>query len=427
MHPLLRLVGLVAVFLFTTVCWFALAGVTSSRTQEQQYALDGRVADLWGSPQAQLAPAFIEEWVVERQEASEVTDPVTGRTMKTSKTVRELQSRPVDPNRSRIAVDLKLDQRRKGLLWYPLYDVGFSGDWTYRHEGRDDHLRIVFPFADSQGVYDDFAFVVDGVDRARELHPEGGKVYTVVPVTAGQVVSLHIGYTSRGKGEWSYRPTEGVGQIEDFSLVMNTDFDSIDYPNLTLSPSSRTATEAGWRLEWTFSRLVSAYGIGMVMPERVQPGELSSSISLSAPLSLGLYFLWIYVLGILKGKSIHPINYLFIAAAFFSFDLLFAYTADRLPVEQAFALASVVSIGLVASYLRLVVGSRFALFEAGLAQLLYQVGFSLAHFWEGTTGLTITVLGTVTLFALMQLTGRIKWSEVLSRQAPAAPLPSPAR
>jgi hypothetical protein len=76
---------------------------------------------------------------------------------------------------------------------------------------------------------------------------------------------------------------------------------------------------------------------------------------------------------------------------------------------------------LVVSYLRLVVGPRFAFVEAGLAQLLYLVGFSLAHFWEGFTGLTVTVLGIVTLFALMQLTGRIKWAEVLARGSLEAP------
>jgi hypothetical protein len=48
---------------------------------------------------------------------------------------------------------------------------------------------------------------------------------------------------------------------------------------------------------------------------------------------------------------------------------------------------------------------------------VYLVGFSLAHFWEGYTGLTVTVLSIVTLFLLMQLTGRIRWSALA--QAPS--------
>jgi len=140
-------------------------------------------------------------------------------------------------------------------------------------------------------------------------------------------------------------------------------------------------------------------------------------MSFSAPISLGLFLIFINVIALIRRIAIHPVNLLFVAAAFFSFNLLFAYTADRLPIEMAFLLASAVSVGLVVSYLRLVVGPRFALLEAGLAQLVYQVGFSLAHFWEGYTGLSITVLAILTLFLLMQLTGRVSWSAVLARGA----------
>lgn len=186
------------------------------------------------------------------------------------------------------------------------------------------------------------------------------------------------------------------------------------YPEYAVHPVARILGIVVVFLIALMSWMVTGQGIGMVMPTQVQPGELASSLSFSAPIPLALFFLWIFVLGLLRGTHIHPINYLFLAAAFFAFNLLFAYTADRLPVEVAFALASVVSVGLVVSYLRLVVGPRFAFVEAGLAQLLYQVGFGLAHFSEGYTGLTITVLGIVTLFALMQLTGRIRWAEAMA-------------
>jgi hypothetical protein len=83
-------------------------------------------------------------------------------------------------------------------------------------------------------------------------------------------------------------------------------------------------------------------------------------------------------------------------------------------VEWAFGIASAVSVALVVSYLRLVVSPSFASREAALAQVVYLIGFSLAHFWQGFTGLTVTVLAVITLFLLMQLTGRIRWSEVLT-------------
>jgi inner membrane protein involved in colicin E2 resistance len=148
----------------------------------------------------------------------------------------------------------------------------------------------------------------------------------------------------------------------------------------------------------------------MITPQQIQPGELAAELSLSAPVSLFFFFLVIFVLAALRGIDIHPVNYIFIAAGFFAFHILFGYVVDHLEVIPAFALSSGVSILLVLSYMRLVVSARFAFVEAGIAQTIYLVGFSLAHFWDGFTGLTVTVLSIATLFLLMQLTGRIRWS-----------------
>jgi hypothetical protein len=77
----------------------------------------------------------------------------------------------------------------------------------------------------------------------------------------------------------------------------------------------------------------------------------------------------------------------------------------------------------VISYLRLVVGMRFAAVEAGLAQLIYLVLFSYAFFWKGFTGLAITIGSILTLFLVMQMTGRIRWAEKFARPAPPGPPP----
>jgi energy-converting hydrogenase Eha subunit G len=76
-------------------------------------------------------------------------------------------------------------------------------------------------------------------------------------------------------------------------------------------------------------------------------------------------------------------------------------------------ISSVVSIALVVSYLRLVVDLRFAVVDAGLTQLIYLVLFSYAFFFEGFTGLAVTIGAILTLFVVMQMTGRIRWEEKL--------------
>ena len=87
---------------------------------------------------------------------------------------------------------------------------------------------------------------------------------------------------------------------------------------------------------------------------------------------------------------------------------------DHLSIHLSFIICSLVSIFLVISYLRLVVNMRFALLEAGGAQFVYLVLFSYAFFFEGFTGLAVTIGAIVTLFVVMQLTARLSWAEKFS-------------
>jgi hypothetical protein len=88
----------------------------------------------------------------------------------------------------------------------------------------------------------------------------------------------------------------------------------------------------------------------------------------------------------------------------------------------AFGIASAVSVFLVVSYLRLVVGMHFASREAAVAQFVYLVMFSYAFFLKGFTGLAITLGSVTTLFVVMQVTGRIRWTDRFALKAPEPPL-----
>ena len=74
-------------------------------------------------------------------------------------------------------------------------------------------------------------------------------------------------------------------------------------------------------------------------------------------------------------------------------------------------LASAVSLGLTVSYIRVAISPRFAFLEVGLSQLVYQVLFSATFFQEAYTGLSITVLCILTLFAVMQYTAKVDWAQ----------------
>jgi len=197
---------------------------------------------------------------------------------------------------------------------------------------------------------------------------------------------------------------------------MHTNFKDIDFADDTLSPTAKKETTDGWELNWRYSDLVSGFQIGMEMPEKLQPGPLAGEISYFAPVSLFFFFFLMFIITTLRGIDLHPMNYFFLAAAFFAFHLLLAYLVDHISIHGAMAISSIVSIFLVVSYLRLVAGIRFAALKAGTAQLIYLVVFSYAFFWKGFTGLTITIISVITLFIVMQATGRIRWSDKFARR-----------
>lgn len=241
--------------------------------------------------------------------------------------------------------------------------------------------------------------------------PKGTSAVGTAHVAGGKTVLVNVSYRSQGLDTWGYSFGREVAQVRDFQLKMTTDFKAINFPSNTLSPSEKRETADGWELTWAYKNMLSGFEVGMELPEKIQPGPLAGEISYFAPVSLFFFFFLMFIITTLKSIDLHPMNYFFLAGAFFSFHLLLAYLVDHISIYSAFAICSAVSIFLVVSYLRLVTGLRFAAVEAGITQFIYLILFSYAFFLKGFTGLAITIGSIVTLFVVMQMTGRIRWAE----------------
>jgi inner membrane protein involved in colicin E2 resistance len=316
---------------------------------------------------------------------------------------------------SRIDVRLDLEHRRKGLLWYSAYKVDFAAAYTFRNTSDEELVTFTLHFPSAQAIYDDLVFVVDG--QPISLSNQKSSVSGAARVAPGKTALLGVKYRSQGLDTWHYHFGDEVSQVNDFELKMKTNFNGVDFAENTLAPSEKLEAAGGWELTWRFRNLLSGFQIGMVLPQKLQPGPLAGSISYFAPISLFFFFFLMFIITTLRRIDLHPMNYFFLACAFFSFHLLLAYLVDHVSIHVAFVICSIVSIFLVVSYLRLVVGMRFAAVEAGSAQLVYLILFSYAFFFKGMTGLTITIGSIVTLFVVMQITGRIRWSETFPGKA----------
>jgi len=411
-----QILALAFIFVCTAIAWMILGSTIVSRTYGANQQLQGRVASTWGTSQEQSPPTA----------HYTVTEPTSSTTVENGKIVvhndKVERTVPLALESSRIRVKINLDPRQKGLLWYSTYAVDFGGDYVFRNDtaaAQNVSFRLKFPA--QKAIYDGLQMKVNDQIVPLATDDQGTVGQTTVPPQS--TAKLHVAYRSQGLDSWRYHLGDGIVQARDFQLVMQTNFRDIDFADDTLSPTAKLLTDGGWQLTWQYSNLVSGFQIGMTMPEKLQPGPLAGEISYAAPVSLFFFFFLMFIITTLRDIDLHPMNYFFLATAFFAFHLLLAYLVDHISIHAAMVISSVVSVLLVVSYLRLVVGIRFAALEAGTAQLIYLVLFSYAFFWRGFTGLSITIIAITTLFVVMQATGRIRWSERFAARS-RKPLPN---
>jgi hypothetical protein len=410
----LRPFAIAFVFLVATAAWVVLGGSVLARSGEFDDRLSKDVALLWGGAQVQRAPAVWLEQARSVTENVQVTD-ASGRAATQLMTRIVTDQVPVAVESTRATVDLALDHRRKGLLWYDTYSVALRA--TYHAHNPAPSARTVvahLAFPSEQVQFDNFRFRVNGQDAgaANDLS-KGATVRVEVP--AGGDITIELGYDSRGLDTWTYLFAEsGVAQVHDFLLTLRTNFEAVDFPAGSMSPSATRPAPGGLELDWRFENLLTGRSIGIDLPNRQNPGPLTARITFFAPVSLLFFMTVMVILGVLRSQNLHPVHYAFLSAAFFAFHLLLAYLVDHLSIHLSFAIAAATSVLLVTSYLRIVTGPHFAIARAGVAQIVFLVLFSYAFFFEGYTGLTVTVGAILTLFVLMQATARVDWTRVLS-------------
>ena len=378
-----RIVPLLVILTFATAAWAVLGGTIVTRTARSDDGQREKLAAQWGGSQTQKAPEI---------------DATNGKA-----------NVGIPLRSSTVGVDLALEQRRLGLLWYNLYTVHFHGRYVVHNDTSAPRLVMYFDLPSGDATYTNFHCTIAGksVDEGAALLNEGVR-FDLAP---GARATVDIAYDSRGMESWAYKFGDGVRQVNGLDFTMSTNFAAVDFPPHTLLPSRESTTAKGWSGEWNYGSIVTGNGVGMTVPYPMQPGPLAVRITMWAPLALFFYLFVMLVITTIRNVDLHAINYFFLACAFFAFHLLFAYLIDRIPLELAFAICSVVSLFLTVSYLRLAVGWRFAAVESAFAQLVYLVLFSWALFNEGWSGLAITIGVIITLFILMQVTGRIRWSE----------------
>jgi hypothetical protein len=397
-----RIIAVGFVFLLATGGWLTLGTVTRLRSNDMDALLGRAVQGLWGEPIVQDAPSL--------------TVQVPG-----AETVRR-----IPPTSNTIDVSLGLEYRKKGLIWYSTYNCDFKGTYAVTNaEEVAQSVHVHFPFPSPKGTYDNFSILLDDVKQDTAINPAEG-IREILELAPGQTRTFTVTYRTRGLDAWRYRPGRDTGRVKGLALTVKTNFREVDFPDGTLSPTRKTEEGDAMALAWTAKDLLTTQDIGVLMPERLNPGPLSSRITYFAPVCLVFFFVLVATVNIIYRVDIHPMHYLFVAAGFVAFHLLFAYLVDHLAVHASFWIAAIASVALVTVYLRGALGASFPWKTAGAGQVFYLVLFSYSFFLKGMTGLTVTIGSVITLAVLMAVTARTDWNRVFAarprtRPAPATP------
>ncbi|MFW2388768.1 MAG: inner membrane CreD family protein [Polyangiales bacterium] len=413
---MVRLLIIGFIWLGCTAAWSILGSSLTVRSTDTSSARSAEVHGLWGGPlyQQPVEASYTVERIQHETKTveREGEDPV-----KTTVARRVKSDVEVPLEASDLDAGFALEHRRRGLMWFATYELDFSGAYAFRNptdEAREVTMRL--PLDTASRTYDGLR-IEDEQGKPLPFSIVGGTARWKQPFAPGQQRQVAVSFRTRGTESWTYAATQNSNEARNFRLRAHTDFPDVDFPDHSVSPSRHAAESDAWNGEWSFESLITSSPMGIEMPEKLNPGPLAARITFFAPVSLLFFFFVMSMLALTSGRELHPMHYFLLGCAFFAFHLLFAYSVDRLPLVGSFALSAVVSMLLVLTYVRHFVGWRFALTKVAPVQLLYLVLFSASFFWKGFTGLAITIGAIVTLFAVMQLTGRLDWTETFAKRS----------
>lgn len=169
---IVRILALIVILAGATVAWGILGTTLVVRTAQASDDQRIQLGSSWGPEQTQTAPEVF---------------------YSSGKANRSI---PIDA--SAINVDLALDQRRKGLLWYNTYRVDFHATYRVVNISHQKLLRFALALPAEKGVHDNVRVLVN--DRPISYVIDHGVVTAAISLQPGHSEEVTASYGSRGLG-----------------------------------------------------------------------------------------------------------------------------------------------------------------------------------------------------------------------------------
>ena len=433
--PLIRLLVVMFLSVVMQVPVLMIEGLIAERRTRRDAALD-EVASSWGRAQTVTGPILVVPYV---QRVSEVT--VDGKVV-----VRTTQRRMrILPKTLAVEGRLVPQERRRGIFSIPVYesDLTLSGEFAPLDPATFPTARedVTFRWAEAN--------VVVGISDPRSIQEAstldwGGRAIPFEPGTRAlpdPAIGFHapLALTDAPPGGASIRykiPLKLHGSVgfrvvpagEQTDVHLVSTWPSASYQGSWL-PTRHETGDQGFDAHWSVPNL--GRGLPSILTEDTVISGLAFGVDLLTPVDtyrlagrsvkyaflfivFTLGFLWL--IEVLLGIPVHPVQLLLVGAALVVFYLLELSLAEHLGFRPAYAIATAAIVGMITAYAAAVLrgwGKAFALGAAvaGLYGYLYIVLINEdAALLVGSIGLFVA------LAAVMFLTRKIDWSRAAARE-----------
>ena len=414
-----KIAALIVIFVGASIAWMILGSANLIRTDESSSSLKSTMHDMYGDELTIAAPTLFKRMpkldgdVILKNNNDDEDDEDVETVINTNNLLEEYS----DLKTSDIKIDVKLDRRKKGYLWFPTFKAHFSAKYTFIIENfNQNHSYYVSTiFSSSDNIYNNVKVRVNGEEVKDFLKLLVNRELTVFPKRNGEL-EFEVEYDATGMEllQYTLASRNELTQVNGFNCVITTDFKDYDFPRTMFSPTTKEETKEGAKLTWNFTNTITGKNIGLIIPNKLTPGYITSRVAFFAPIPLLFFFIVLLMISTVTKQDIHAMHFFFLALSFFSFHLMFSYFSDQMNIYLSFAISSFVSLMLTVTYVMHFLSKKMSFIIIPLIQIVYLFVFSFSFFFDGITGLIVTICAVTTLFVLMQLTAKKNWHEVFN-------------
>ncbi|HYT59336.1 MAG TPA: hypothetical protein VEL06_04155 [Haliangiales bacterium] len=239
------------------------------------------VRTIWGAEQEQgelKVEIYTDEEVTERIESEDLTKPAVLR--------KKIVRHPVTGNpfvTTRHDVVLKQNPRQKGSAYYSGYETVCRFSWKLINPAETpQQCNLVFPLPAARAMYDDLSATLNGKDVLPQMQLKEATLTLARELQPNEALDLKIAFQSRGVSFWYFQVRE-AREIRDFLLTLTLpDLPKarLNYPGGCMTPTEIQPASQGQGSVLTFhlDHAISNQGMGVALPSRPQPGEMTNAV-----------------------------------------------------------------------------------------------------------------------------------------------------